>query len=165
MPTGAYRDRKKKGGQPIGTLFTPEHTVSQPFTGTIAGLSLTGRATPDLKTFSKLFTPHFSPSARNPASLVIFHWTGTLGGTPFALSVAEVLVAPVRTTSAGASLDITGTFGSQPVRATARHGQNRSTRVLTVSGSVGNLSFTGRVEQPVASQGSSSSTATFTLSH
>ncbi|MHB8220244.1 MAG: hypothetical protein ACYDHU_07965 [Acidimicrobiales bacterium] len=147
-----------------GTLFTPRHVVSQPFTGTVAGLSLTGRATPDLKTFSKILTAHLRPSPASPVSFVIFHWTGTLGGSAFSLSISDVLEAPLLTTSHKNYVAVTGTFDRQPVQATARAEGPASRRVLAIRGSIGNFSFTGGVVMPAASSGASKATATFTLS-
>jgi hypothetical protein len=153
------------GGSAAGKAVTPKTSPVQPFTGTIAGLALTGRATEDTKTAFKLLTPHLRPTPQNPVTLVLYHWTGTLGGTAFSLSVADVVVAPLLDTAQGDYVKVTGTFGSQPVRATARVAGPPSTRMLSLSGTLGNLSFTGRVVGPVLSHGTSKATATFTLGH
>lgn len=150
-------------GSAVGTVLTLKDSPVQPFSGTIAGLALTGRATADTKTILKFLTSPVRPTPQHPVTLPLYHWTGTLGGTAFSLSVAEVIVTPLLETSKGDSIRVTGTFGSQPVRTTARVAGPTSTKAFSISGSLGNLSFTGRIAGPVLSHGASEETATFTL--
>ncbi|MDA8355965.1 MAG: hypothetical protein M0Z95_06675 [Actinomycetota bacterium] len=173
IPTGpgsatiTWHGASAGSGSGGGTLTSSglTHTPPQPFNGTIGGVAVSGRATLDLKTVGKLLTPKVHTTPGGTETITLYHWTGTLGGTRFTLAISEVLHLPLTTTSKDAYVSVSGTFGSQPVHAIARQISPASTHELSISGTIGNFSFSGTLRRPTSSDGTSTETATFTLSH
>jgi hypothetical protein len=138
------------------------------FTGTVAGLSLSGTATgvfPSSPTSNRagcLPTPTTNPQTHSlPISLLVSRWTGTLGGTAFDVRVTlEATSAPKPPGSSATLGHIAGTFGNEPVQASITT-SGRETLVFT--GTIGHFSVRGTLTAQSFSAGRL--TANFTLTH
>jgi hypothetical protein len=99
---------------------------NQPFSGTVAGLPVTGTA-----------------SASVNQQGVSIHWTGKLGKTPFTVAVAIGL----SDLKAG-DVHVTGTYGKNPMRGTATMSPAHP-HLIAFSGSIGSHHVSVTVHQPV----------------
>jgi hypothetical protein len=137
------------------------------FSGTAAGLSLSGTATgvfPASPTASRtgcLPIAHSGEPVTLPASAVAAQWKGTLGGTSFDLKLTYDINQATTTSSGPITFaQVDGTYGSRPVRVTVT-APSRSSDTSDFQGTVGDLSVSGSVQSK--SWSSDKATATFTV--
>ena len=98
--------------------WTPTTNTSQPFTGTIGGIPVSGVSTLTIQS-SGPYKP-LNPS-RKPFldEFPIFRWTGTFGGKPFRLNVSLKLASPAKYTPLHiefAGFTVSGTYGADRVQ-------------------------------------------------
>jgi hypothetical protein len=94
----------------------------------------------------------------------LMHWTGSVGGTRFRLRIlyAESLrPLPKAGSHREPAFRVEGTLGDQKVAAVVS--ADLQTRQLVFTGSVGNLSFSGTLQRPAASNGATRAGAAFTV--
>jgi len=147
-----------------------------PFSGSAAGLTITGTATSSYPSgtggskagcvpsgYTRTTTAAGTPVI--PSSLLISVWQGSLGGTPFDLRVTLDLGQGSGPTSGQSSITIArvqGTFGGQPVDLTVTV-SSLNASALQFSGVVGGRAASGTVTMPSSSSSSESGSATFTI--
>jgi len=129
----------------------------QPFTGTIAGVPVSG---------TTVALPNGFPHAGGtlPTDFVFYRVSGTLGGTPFSIDLIYN-VAPGGQFPTGhqmVSLNVVGTYGTEPVRGTISGPANASTANFT--GTVGSLHVSGTLPPAMTHNGMSSAMSPFTVS-
>lgn len=124
----------------------------QPYSGTVAGIPVSGRALPP---------PPIKPGSLTsvPTHLPLAQWTGTFEGHTFRLNVVANF------TSANLSsftVDADGTFGSQLVRFVAGPA-SASANTITFHGTVGHHHVTGSVRPGTSHATHGEATARFTV--
>ena len=162
---GAGASSCASGGLPTGGAFTlswrstvTPRTAPIPFSGTIAGIAVRGSAANPVS----LIEP-FVNGGTLPPSLTIARWSGSFGSTSFMVSVSEE-GGPVAGSLSQFSYVVTGTYGTQPVRATVDVGASSSS-TLRLAGTIGAHHVRGTITIPNAhGTRRGSATGTFTLS-
>jgi hypothetical protein len=140
---------------------------SQPFTGTIDGITLSGTA------LSTITSPSLGSGAANdlvlPARIHAFQWKGTFDGKKFNLGVYLVQSksgASASPSLLGLTFEIQGSYGADPVKFAIHPptslSANNSTPVA-FSGTIGALKVVGAVKLPSGSGTRHRGTATFTV--
>ncbi len=147
------------------------NSLPQPFSGTVAGLSLSGTATGANPSNVTNTTATPGAPVTFPSHLHVATWTGTLGGTQFdldvSLSIGRGASAPAATTPGSApgitaTFLVTGSFGTQPVHVTATIDPQHPDE-LAFSGTVGNLNVTGTVNELQEKGTTGTATASFNV--
>lgn len=128
----------------------------QPFSGTIAGIPVSGRSVTPVPKANQ--NPGGGISI--PSHLVLARWTGTFQGTDFLMTVSVGDLSITNLSSV--TFDISGKFGSQIVHGTGRASSSQQSQ-LTFQGTVGHHHVVGSVKEPVEQGGSGTATATFTV--
>jgi hypothetical protein len=126
----------------------------QPYSGTVAGIPVSGRSTPD-------FVPGPGGGVSFPERLTLARWTGSFLGHAFALTVT-FLLAKASPSLGSFTVNVAGTWGSRPVRFTAEPGKDNSSSIH-FQGTVGQHHVTGSVGPPRKAGASNEATATFTV--
>jgi hypothetical protein len=137
-------------------------TKPLPFTGTVAGLPVTGSAE-NPASFVKPLLPY--GTSHLPKVLQVARWTGRLESTPFALSVS---VTGLGSQSTGFNLSqisyrATGTYGSDRVNATLTPPTTNGSSTVHFVGTIGRRRVAGTVTIPQARENKGTATGTFTL--
>lgn len=128
----------------------------QPFSGTIAGIPVSGRSVTPVPKADQ--NPGGGISI--PSHLVLARWTGTFQGTNFEMTVSVGQLSLTNLSSV--TFDISGKFGSQSVHGTGRATSNQQSQ-LTFQGTVGHHHVVGSIKEPVEQNGLGTATATFTV--
>lgn len=130
----------------------------QPFSGSIAGVPLTGKSVMPVPHVIR--TPEGSVSL--PSTLVLAHLTGSFQGQPFVLTLSAK-TSELRNLFHSSSLlvDVVGTYGSQVVKGTATVPASHP-NTLRIMGTVGHHHVTCTV-RPTQHGAANTATATFTV--
>lgn len=128
--------------------------LPQPYSGTVAGIPVSGRVTPD-------FVPAPGGGVSFPERLTLARWTGSFLGHAFALTVT-FLLAKASLSLGSFTVDIDGTWGSQPVRFTAEPGKD-NTSSIRFQGTVGQHHVNGSIGRLRNAGATNEATATFTV--
>jgi len=139
----------------VGGVSEANPTRPQPYSGTIAGVPLSGKSVTPV--------PHTTLNPGGgvslPSRLTLARWTGTFEGKAF------VLTASVSTSGlthiSSLTVDIDGTFGTAHVRGTAS-GSESQPNILHFKGEVGHHHVSGTV-RPVQHGATNKATASFTV--
>ena len=144
----------------------------QPFSGTAAGLSLSGTATVASPPNAPNTPPSPGAAITLPPRTHVATWTGTLGGTSFNLDETFDLSgslgqggSPTEQTTPGiapritATFVVTGTFGTKSVNVTAAIDPHNANDIA-FSGTVGNLRVTGTINTAVLQKNGKTTTLT-----
>jgi hypothetical protein len=127
----------------------------QSFSGTADGLPISGVATTTIPS---------GLGGNLPSSIPAATWTGTFGGTRFDLKVAITLGNGSHTQSAlNAGFTVDGTYGTQRVAIVARP-VSPTSNLVRFTGTVGNLSVAGTVNEPSENGRTGTVHASFTVS-
>jgi hypothetical protein len=137
----------------LPNIGDPTKRPPQPYSGTVAGIPVTGKAlTPAL--------PTIKPGSTIPTHLQLARWTGVFEGHTFSLNVVADFASASNLNSI--TFDVDGTFGSQkvsfivgPAPATAN--------AITFHGTVGHHHVTGSVRPGASHETHGKATATFTV--
>jgi hypothetical protein len=124
----------------------------QPYSGTVAGIPVSGRALPP---------PPIKPGSVTsiPTHLPLAQWTGTFEGHAFSVKV----VANFSSANLSSfTVDADGTFGSQAVRIIAGPAP-ASSNTISFHGTIGHHHVTGSVRPGVSHGTHGKATATFTV--
>ncbi len=157
----------KAGSATAQVTWTPSNGCVTSFQGTAQGLALQGTAhSPFPSDTSAGRAGCTGKRISNPADLqhvtLVERYTGTLGGTPFDVSLAYSLgaaVPPAGSITAPPVFKVSGTFGNQPVTGTVSF-TSQAGALAAFQGTVGNLRVSGVVHQAGTGQ---SGTASFTV--
>jgi hypothetical protein len=135
---------------PGGGVYPPPKA----FSGTVEGLTLSGTATGASPNNAGTATTEPGAHQTVPSGAYLGHWQGTLGGTPFNLTVTESLGVPppgsVHNKYVGGFsvvIHVTGTYGTDAVNATATPNPFHAGSI-PFSGTAGNLAIKGTVSAP-----------------
>lgn len=131
-------------------------TASQAYGGTIAGIPVQGRSTPNL-------TSNPLAGGKAPTNLEIARWTGSFQGKPFALNLSVPYAALTHSSAALVAFHVRGTWGGQKVEGTANV-PNPASSALTFHCTVAGHQVSGTVSPPTHHRGGlSTATARFTV--
>ena len=128
----------------------------QPYTGTVAGIPVSGLSTPVIPP-----APSSGAGLSLPHRLALARWTGRFLGQNFALTVT-FLLGNTSLSLGSFTVDIDGTFGSQPVRFTAVPISSNS-NTIRFQGTIGHHHVTGTIGSATKTGASNEATATFTV--
>jgi hypothetical protein len=134
------------------------------FSGTVDGLALTGTVTDGTAATTNESSGTLSLSG------VLFNYQGNLGGNPYILHVTIGSSISGLVPGGSFAFHVTGTFGSEPVTATAEFNLASSTsspdaasEVVTFSGGIGKQSLIGNATVRRTGDGAFEVTARFTV--
>ena len=138
LTSGSGSSSPTGGGGTIPFQFSLDQAGSSSFSGAVGGEALTGAARTDEPTL---------PSAGASSLLSpVFTYRGALGGTAYVLHVTLNTPTQVNSPNEQIAFGVTGTYGSEPVTASARFkvaSVNASTATVSFNGYVGSEPITG----------------------
>jgi hypothetical protein len=136
-------------------------TPSLAYSGSIAGIPVSGSAVnPAL-----LLKPYLSTgTGQLPRSLPIARWTGTFESTSFSVSVSVAGLNATSLSTTHITYSASGTYGSQPIRATVNVSATTPSSTVRFSGTIGARRVQGTITLEGASGGKGRTKGTFSLS-
>jgi hypothetical protein len=144
----------------VGGVNGANETRPQPYSGSIAGVPVSGTLVP--------LTPHFIPNPGGggslPSTLTFARWTGSFEGKRFVLTASAKtsgLLKGLLNNASEFTVDIDGTFGTEHVTGTASSSETRP-NILFFMGAVGRHHVAGTV-RPIQHGASNKATAKFTV--
>lgn len=135
-------------------------TPSLSYSGSIAGIPVRGLAVnPAL-----LLKPYLSTgTSQLPKSLPIARWTGSFESKPFVVSVSVEGLNATSLSTTHITYSASGTFGSQPIRATVNVSATTPSSMVRFSGTIGGRRVQGTITLEGTSGGKGRTKGTFTL--